>query len=171
MLLFSTILDIGFTIQPDDFIRLVLAWNEESSRDENKVKNIDWQGEHNIRYGSPELWIEFVESSDNSIVAARHEKVTGDGVVWDSDFVANFAEKKISIRLDRTYSEDALVIDGAFSTPHFISLLIRQRFLKDDQDLPILREPLVITSVRWQTHRCPLGGAKRTCPVFSGMLV
>ena len=145
MLLFSTILDTVDSFQTDDFIRLVLTWNNESTREENRVKGVVWQGEHAVRFGNSDLWIEFVESSDNSIVAARHEKVTGDGVVWDSDFVANFAEKKISIRLDRTYSEDALVIDGAFSTPHFISLLIRQRFLKDDQDLPILREPLVIT--------------------------
>ena len=145
MLLFSSILNITDSFTPDAFLRVVIAWNAESSRDENRVKGIFWQGEHTARFGMPDLWLEFVESSDGNIVAARHEKSTGDGIVWDSDFIVNFSERKIAVQLDRTYSEDALVIDGAFSTPHFISFLIRQGYLKDDRDLPILREPLEIT--------------------------
>ena len=139
MLLFSTILNTEASMRPDDFIRLVLAWNAESSYEENRVKGVDWHGEHTIRFGDPKLWLEFIESPDGSIIAARHEKITEDGVVWDSDFVANFDESRISIRLDRTYSEDALAIDAAFSTPHFISLLVRQGYLQDDKALPVLR--------------------------------
>ena len=145
MLLFSTILDTNDSFQQEDFIRLVLEWNDESAHEENRVKGIEWHGEHTGRYGTPDLWLEFIESPDSSIIAARHEKITSDGVVWDSDFIMNFAERKIAIQLDRTYSEAALVIDAAFSTPHFISLLIRQGCLKDDHDLPILRTPLLVS--------------------------
>ena len=75
----------------------------------------------------------------------RHEKITKDGVAWDSDFIMNYREKRIAVQLDRTYSEDALVIDGAFSTPHFITLLIGKGFVRDDADLPVLRTPVYVT--------------------------
>ena len=61
MLLFSTILDLQDHVTPDDLIRLVLEWNEGSKYADNRVSGIEWHGEHNIRYGSADLWIEFVE--------------------------------------------------------------------------------------------------------------
>ena len=39
----------------------------------------------------------------------------------------------------------ALVIDAAFSTPHFISLLIGHGFIRDDAGLPVLRTPIYVT--------------------------
>ena len=145
MLLFSTLLDIKDTVTPDDFLRLVLQWNETSSHKENIVTGITWHGEHNARYGTDGLWLEFVELPEQGIVAVRHEKVTEGGVAWDSDFIVNFKERRIAIQLDRTYNEEALVMDAAFSTPHFITLLIENGFLKEDQDLPVLRTPIEIT--------------------------
>ena len=154
MLLFSTILEINDTVTPDSFINLVLDWNETSTRIENKVQGIDWHGEHNIRYGSDDLWLQFVELSERCVLAVRHEKVTADGVTWDSDFVVNFAERKLAIRLDRTYSEEALVMDAAFSTPHIITLLIEHGFLKDDEGLPVLRAPIFVTDADQEVCRC-----------------
>ena len=145
MLLFSTILDLKDHVTPDDFIRLVLKWNEGSKYADNRVTGIDWHGEHNVRYGNAELWLEFVEYPEQDILAVRHEKITKDGVAWDSDFIMNWRERRVSIRLDRTYSEDALVIDAAFSTPHFISLLIAHGFIRDDAGLPVLRTPVYVT--------------------------
>lgn len=144
MLLFSTILDIQDHVTPDDFIKLVLEWNEGSKYADNRVTGIDWHGEHNVRYGDAGLWMEFVEYPEKGVLAVRHEKITKDGVAWDSDFIMNTVEKRIAIQLDRTYSEDALVIDAAFSTPHFITLLIEHGFIKNDADLPVLREPIYV---------------------------
>lgn len=144
MLLFSTTLDMQDHVTPDDFIKLVLEWNEGSKYADNRVTGIDWHGERNVRYGDAGLWMEFVEYPEQGILAVRHEKITKDGVAWDSDFIMNTVEKRIAIQLDRTYSEDALVIDAAFSTPHFITLLIEHGFIKDDVDLPVLRTPIYV---------------------------
>lgn len=65
-------------------------------------------------------------------------------MVWDTDYVMNFNDMKMSIQLDRSYLEEALVIDPSFSTPHFITLLIEHGYLKDDGILPILRKPIFI---------------------------
>lgn len=129
----------------DDFIKLVLEWNEGSKYADNRVTGIDWHGEHNVRYGDAGLWMEFVEYPEKGILSVRHEKITKDGAAWDSDFIMNTVEKRIAIQLDRTCSEDALVIDAAFSTPHFITLLIVHDFIKDDADLKVWRESIYVT--------------------------
>ena len=145
MLLFSTILEIKESVTPEDFIRLVLEWNETSKYAENRVTGIDWHGERTARYGNDSLWLQFIEYPEKNILAVRHEKISDGGVAWDSDFVVNFEKRRVAIRLDRTYSEEALVMDAVFSTPHFISLLIAHEFLQDDRNLPVLRTPISIT--------------------------
>lgn len=145
MLLFSTVLDIKETFTADDFIRLVLEWNEGSKYAENVVPGIEWHGEHTARYGTDSLWLEFAEYEEKNIIAVRHEKRTADGVLWDSDFIMDFAHMQMAIQLDRTYHEDALVMNAFFSTPHFISLLIEHDYIKKDKDIPVLRTPIYIT--------------------------
>lgn len=142
MILFSTILNINDSLTKDAFVDLVLEWNRTSKYIENVVPNVDLDGSYSGRFGDEKLSLEFVDDPGRNLMAVRHEKVTADAAVWDTDYVVNFDEKKISIRLDRTYSEDALVMNGAFSTPHFITLLIEGGYLADDQDLPVLRTPM-----------------------------
>lgn len=91
------------------------------------------------------LWLAIEEYRNENIIAIRYEKTEVDGVVWDADYVMNFNDMKMSIQLDRSYLEEALVIDPTFSTPHFITLLIAHGYLKDDGNLPILRTPCFIT--------------------------
>lgn len=50
----------------------------------------------------------------------------------------------MSIRLDRSYLEEALTIDPKFSTPHFITLLIERGFVKKDGLLEVLKKPIFI---------------------------
>ena len=142
MILFSTILNINDSLTKDAFVALVLEWNRTSKYIENVVPNVDLNGSYSGKFGDEKLSLEFVDDPEKDLMAVRHEKVTADAVIWDTDYVVNFDEKKISIRLDRTYSEDALVMNGAFSTPHFITLLIEGGYLADDQDLPVLRTPM-----------------------------
>ena len=160
MLLFSTVLDLNDFVSPDDFIRLVIEWNDSSTHTENIVPDIRWQGERTVRYGDDKLWLEFAEYPEKHVLAARHVKITKDGVTWASDFVVNFSEKRISIQLDRTYDEDALVMGAAFSTPHFITLLIENGFLRDDNNLPVLRTPVYVTDDDLEKYRKVLTGSK-----------
>ena len=124
MILFSTILKFNATLTKDAFIRLVLEWNRTSKYKENIVPDVSLDGSYSGKFGNEKLSLEFVDYPAKQIMAVRHEKITDDGVVWDTDYVVNFEEKRIAIRLDRTYSAEALVMNGKFSTPHFITLLI-----------------------------------------------
>ena len=102
MLLFSTILDIERTLTKDDFIKLVIEWNQGSPHESNIIPGINWNGEHNIKYGNEKLWMDIEEYRNKNIIAVRFEKTEEDGAVWDTDYVMNFQEMKMSIRLDRS---------------------------------------------------------------------
>lgn len=144
MLLFSTILDINPTLTKDAFIKLVIRWNQESTYENNIIPDLEWHGEMNIRYGTDRLWLDIEEYRNQNIVAVRYEKTDEKGAVWDTDYVMNFKERKMAIRLERSFLEDAIAIDSQFSTPHFITLLIEKGYVKADRDLPVLRTPIMV---------------------------
>ncbi len=143
MLLFSTLLSIRPGITKDDFIRLVIEWNQSNPHRENIVPNIEWHGERNIRWGDERMWLAVEEYRNENIVAIRYEK-DENGVIWDSDYVLNFNEMKLSVRLDRSYTEDAPIFARGFSAPHFITTLITAGWLVPDGPLEIAREPFYI---------------------------
>ena len=115
MLLFFTILEIKDTMTSDSFIDLVLDWNKGNPYQENVIQGIQWHGEHNIKYGDERLSLEFVEYRSQRVMAVRYEKKTDDGIIWDTDYVMDFRQQKLSIRLDRSYTANALDVDSNFS--------------------------------------------------------
>lgn len=148
MLLFSTKLDIVDSMTVDDFISLVIKWNlgSKGKHPENVIPDICWNGEHNICYGNPNLWMEIQEYRNQNIVAVRYEKREEDGIIWDTDYVMNFNEHRMAIRLDRSYTEEALVTKDAFSTPYFIAMLIREGYVREDAGLSLSNDPIYITN-------------------------
>ena len=144
MLLFSTILSIKESLGKDDFIKLAISWNQGSPHKANVIPDIVWNGERNIKFGSDKLWMEIEEYRNQNIIAIRYEKIEDNGVAWDTDYVMNFNEMKMSIRLDRSFLEEAQVTDTAFSTPAFIALLIHGGYIEPDEDLEITSKPLFL---------------------------
>ena len=144
MLLFSTILPIKDTLTKDNFIQQVINWNQGSPYQENVIPNIEWHGERNIKFGDDKLWMRIEEYRNKDIIAVRYEKTENDGVVWDTDYVMNFDEMKMSVRLDRGYLEGAATDDTTFSSPAFIQLLIKAGYIEDDGNLPIDYRPIFV---------------------------
>lgn len=145
MLLFSTLLNINDRMTKNSFIELVLEWNQGSPHENNIIQGIEWKGERNIHYGNENLWLDIEEYRNEDIIAVRYEKKEKDGAVWDSDYVMNFRTMQMSVRLDRSFTAEAITIDPKFSTPHFITLLIERGYIKDDGELPILKMPTMIS--------------------------
>ena len=145
MLIFSALLDINPTLTEDKFIELAISWNQNSPHEDNIISDLVWDGSRNVKYGRDGLSLEIIEYRDENVIAIRYERVGDDGIVWDSDFVMNFKEMRMAVQLDRSFREDALVIDSDFSTPHFIRLLIDNGYIRDDALLRVSGKPLVIT--------------------------
>lgn len=142
MLLYSTTLDINKTLTKSDFINLIVEWNNTSSREENKIPGVVWNGEESVRFGNDKLWLAIEELSDEDICAARYEKKADDGAVWDTDYIMNFRDMKMSVQLERSYTEGALMQNLAFNTPHFISLLIDKGYVENDNNIPVLHKAI-----------------------------
>ena len=141
MLLYSTVLETR-DIAEDDFIRLVIRCNQENPYPENVIRNLKWNGERNVRYGDDDLWLEIAELKEERIIAVRYEKKAANGAVWDTDYVMDFAANRISVQLERSYTEGASLDNQRFTTPHFISMLISSGYLADDNGLPVLNAEL-----------------------------
>ena len=124
MLVFSTVLNINPSMAKKDFVETVIRWVMTNPRPVNVISGIMWNGSYNVRYGDKRLWLEFMDYEQKKILAARFEKHDDDGIVWDTDYVMDFRQQKLSIRLDRSYTADALDVDSNFSTPYFIKLLL-----------------------------------------------
>ena len=144
MLLFSTVLDINSKMSRDKFMELIVEWNATTKYEENRIPDLVWNNEKSHRWGTEDLWLAVEDYPKQSTVAVRYEKRQENGTVWDTDYVMNFRNMKLAIRLDRSYTEDALLSDGTFSAPHFITLLIEKGYLKNDGELPITLTPIFI---------------------------
>lgn len=144
MLQFTTTLFLKDSFTKKDFLELVIEWNQGSIHPENIIPNLEWNGEYNVHFGSNDLWLESVEYENGNIVAVRYEKTDKNGIVWDSDYIVDFNMHKMVIRLDKSYSENADLVNPGFSTPHFITLMIEKGYLADDGNLPVNRTPIGI---------------------------
>ena len=145
MILYSTLLDINMALTKDAFIQLVIEWNQGSPYEENIIRGISWNGERNVRFGDDKLWLEIIEYRNKNIIAIRYEKIADDGAIWDTDYIMNFDEMRMAIRLDRSYLEEAIVTNAEFTTPHFITMLVERGYLKSDGDLEVIKDALEIT--------------------------
>ena len=142
MLLFSTILDINEKLTREALMELVTEWNRTSDYQENIIPGLKWNGEMPFSCGTGTVSLNAETYGD--ITAVRYRKTEENGTVWDTDYVVNHREGKMSVRLERSYLEEALQVSPVFSTPHFITLLIEHGYLKDDLDLPVSREPVIL---------------------------
>lgn len=153
MLLYSTILKTKDTFTAETFIQLVLEWNRTHIHKENQLDNVIWNKERNIRFQDEKmedgqkiyLELNIQTYREDEIVAIRYMKKTdGGNTIWDTDYVANFAEHRIAIKLDRCFNWNAKLDNMEFSTPHFISMLIDGGYVEDDGILPVKRTPTLV---------------------------
>lgn len=87
MLLFSTMLAINEKMDKEDFIRLVIEWNQNSPHKKNVIPNFEWRGKYRERYGNDTSWMEFESYNDGAVIACRYENVETDGTVWNTDYI------------------------------------------------------------------------------------
>ena len=136
MQLFSTILNIQNTLTHEKFVDLIIRWNQGSPHPNNKIENIEWDGSYNVKFVHDNLKLEIEEYRNENIIAARFEKLE-DGVIWDSDYIMNFNDMKMVVRLERSFTEDAKEIRSQFATPHFLKMLIEEGFVVPDNGLEV----------------------------------
>lgn len=140
MLLYSTKIPIKEQITQDDFVKLVIKWNQGSPHD--KLSNLNWDGiSRNIRIEENRRVLAISELGTHDIIASRFQKIDEHGIIWTTDFILNFRENKLSIQLEREATEETTVFTPRFTPPHLVKMVIRNEFIASDHDLPILDSP------------------------------
>lgn len=145
MLLFSTVLKLHPAATRQDLIQSVLDWNQAIPHEGNRIEQLGENTGLHGRFGSDRLWLEILDYAPKNITSIRFEKQDDQGCIWDSDYTANFERMEICIRLERSWSEDALCFDPAFSTPYYIKFLIEKGLLAMDGLLEVGMAPVYIT--------------------------
>lgn len=142
MLLYSAKFPVVETLGQDDFIQLVIKWNQESPH--NKMNGIQWDGSRNVRYEDGAMTLAIEELRAYNIVATRFRKEDERGVVWTTDFVLNFKEHILAIRLDRETTEDTISFIPTFSPPHLVKMIVKEKLAGMDNNLLISEHPITI---------------------------
>ena len=160
MLLFSTILKIDKSLTKEAFLNLVIEWNQGSPHENNVIPNLKWDGSYNQKFGDETISLEFKEYRNEEIVAVRYVKKLDDGIIWKTDYIMNFKDYKMSIMLDRSFTEDAIGVDPSFTTPLFIKLLIEKGYVVNDNDLPVIMDPHMIDCENLSVLTAVINGTK-----------
>lgn len=142
MLLFSTILPARADLKPEEFYQTMIAWNNKS-QDQNRIRDIDWNGEMIAQYRQDNLSLEFDCLEEESLYAARFLKTDG-GINWRTDAILFGSSHQILIQLDRTYSEDAANLNQEFSTPRLISVMIDNNLFAQQDVMPYSSQPWLL---------------------------
>lgn len=161
MLLFSAMLDIEDTLTKDKFIGLIIEWNQTNLHFENIIPDLVWNGERNIRYGADGLWLCIREYAAKNIIAVRYESTADDGSLWDVDFVMSFAEMRLAVQVYRRNRDNSNPCVPEFFSPHFLTLLIKNRYIKKDGELPVSYEPIYIRENKLPILAAIIKGEKR----------
>lgn len=151
MLLFSTVLSVNDKLKQDEFIRMMIEWNQTSAFAYNVIPGIKWNGEHRVKFGNDKVWMDIKEFRKENIMAMRYEKVDQRGIVWDTDCVLNMTEKKLSLRLDRSYLEESDMTNEDLMVPNIINELIDRGYLDKDGVLPVKATPYYVNKNTYHT--------------------
>lgn len=143
MLLFSTILPARVNLDPQTFFETIVDWNQQSSRQVNRIEDLNWNGELNARYCSDRLELIFDSLPEEQLYGARFVK-NDDGIHWRTDVLFFQKTGRILIQLDRTYSEDAAGFNEEFSTPFLISVMIDHGLFEHLDVLPYSASPWIL---------------------------
>ena len=140
MLLYSTKIPIKEQITKDDFVKLVIKWNQGSPHD--KLSTLNWDGvSRNIKIEENRRILAISELDTYDIIGSRFQKTDEYGIIWTTDFILNFRENKLSIQLEREATEETTVFTPHFTPPHLVKMVIRNKFIATDHDLPISDSP------------------------------
>lgn len=141
MLLFSTKLPINATLTPDEFVKLVIEWNQGSPYD--RINNLNWDGlTKNIKFEEGKRFLAIEEVRMHNIVAARFRKEDENNIIWTSDFILNYEERKISIKLEREATENTTIFFQKFNVPYLVKMIIRKGYLDTDHFFEISDSPI-----------------------------
>ncbi|MDO4647040.1 MAG: hypothetical protein Q4B26_00220 [Eubacteriales bacterium] len=149
MIGYTCVLPLNGRLDIEKFVRMVIEWNQTSPIKENRIDDLNWNGERYFHRGNSKLSFS-IEIVDH-LAAIRFEKLESDGTVTDTDFVANFEEQKLTIILDRSIGSPLAENNISYQSPHLVQMLLSRKYVAKDGDLFFTSKPFSMTkkNVKW----------------------
>ena len=142
MQIYSTVFPIKGTLSKETFVQLIIDWNQGSPH--TRIGNLHLDGSKNIKTEEGNLSLSIEELEAHNIIAARFRQVDQNNIIWTTDFIANFNDKKLAIRLDREATQETKRFTPSFKPPVFVNMILNQGYADTDVDLEITDQPIEI---------------------------
>lgn len=149
MQIYSTSFPVTEALTIDNFINLVIEWNQGSPY--NKINNLSWDGKNrNVKFEEGNLSLAIEELRAYNTVAIRFHQFDENNVIWTTDMVVNFNEKIFTIKLDRETTIDTIEFIPQFKPPIIMKMLLDRGYVGQDGDLEINAKPVAISNANYK---------------------
>lgn len=143
MQIYSTIIPVTEYFSREEFVRMVIAWNQGSPHD--RIEGLLWdENKGQLRCREQKRTLTIDDLPEHQVIVSRFRKEDEYGVLWTTDFVLNYGERMVAVKLDRETTDATTSFVPRFSPPHFVKMLLQEGFAGGDGDLGIKSEPLQI---------------------------
>ncbi len=135
MVTYTTKFPINDLFDKDEFIKLVIKWNQGSKFD--RIENLQWDGssyEHEWVKDNISLSIQEIESE--AIVASRLKKEDKHGM-WMTDFVLNAFEKTLAVSVSLETTELTTDFFPTYYPPFFVKMVLFGEFAGLDHGVEV----------------------------------
>ncbi len=148
MQIYSTTFPVTDKLTVDNFIELVIKWNQSSPH--NKMKNLNWDGKnHNIKFEDGNLSLSIEEVYTHNIVAIRFHQLDANNVIWTTDMVVDFNKRIFSIKLDRETTMDTTGFVPQFKAPVIVNMMLESGYVGKDLDFCIDEKTIAIDATNY----------------------
>ena len=135
MVTYTTKFPINDLFDKNEFIKLVIKWNQGSKFD--RIENLLWDGttyEHEWIQDNISLSVQEIESE--SIVASRLKKEDEHGM-WMTDFVLNASEKTLAVSVSLETTEFTTDFFPTYYPPFFVKMVLFGEFAGLDHGVEV----------------------------------
>ncbi len=135
MLIYSTKIPVSDSFDKDQFIEIVLKWNEGSKYD--RFVNASWdRNSYNLSFDDGDKKLEIDDFVEKGIIASRLQKEDENGI-WTTEFILNYSERTIVICLTREITESTISFLTNYYPPYFVKMIVWNEYAGLDKDLTV----------------------------------
>lgn len=135
MVTYTTKFPVADNFLRDEFIAMVIRWNQGSRFD--KIENVQWDGKtYECRWEQGNISLEIQEIPSEKIIASRLEKEDASGV-WRTDFVLNYGERYIAVSVMLETTEFTTDFYPRYYPPFFVKMVLFGGYAGEDSGLPV----------------------------------
>lgn len=140
MQIYSTRFRVKEIFTPEEFVRNVKEWSRTRRCPVTDTEGTDLS----FIAGDDDNYLEVINLENKKVIAARTHEETSGGI-WDTDFVLDYGNHVISVRVNRNISDTTLNINSRSFMPGFVTQIINGGFAEKSNGIEICDRAVTVT--------------------------